>query len=544
MTRTAARALVDTLVAHGVDRVFCVAGESYLPVLDALVDQPSVDLVTCRHEGPAAFMAVADAKLTGRAGVVLVNRGPGATNAAIALHSAAQDGTPLLLVVGQVRTGDLGRRAFQELEYGRTFGDMAKGVWSVHDGARLAEATARALRVAQAGTPGPVVLVVPEDVFGAPGGDPVPPGRYPPPVPADDDVRRVRDLIAAAQRPVLVAGGRLAPGTAGRLALKAAADRHGLPVLASNKHQDLLDNHDPRYAGHLHIATQAGQRELLAGADLVLAVGTRLDQTTSLNYRWPARSMSLVHVHPDPAALGVQHRPALGLACDPAAFLTRLAAAEPAGVPMAWADKLHAAEQDLAAWPGVTAADGVVFGRAVAELDALTGGELICTVDAGNFTSWVHRHLRFSGRGTLLGISSSAMGFGVPAAVAAALRRPDVPVVAVVGDGGMLMTGTELATAVARRLPLLVLVADNGSYGTIRQHQERAYPGRVIGTDLVNPDFAAMARSFGAYGLSVTDPEQVGPALARALEHPGPSLVHVRTSLTHISAYQRLEAGA
>jgi acetolactate synthase-1/2/3 large subunit len=392
-----------------------------------------------------------------------------------------------------------------------------------------------------------VVLVVPEDVFGQRAPGPLPPapalGCLPAAEPADADVRRVRDLVAAADRPVLIAGGRLAPGEAGRAALRAAADRHGLPVLTSNKHQDLLDNRSPWYAGHLHVATQPAQRELLAEADLVLAVGTRLDQVTSQGYRWPAAPLPdqpLVHVHPDPAVLGALHRPALGLACDATAFLRRFAAAEPAGVAPAWADRLHRAEEELAAWSAVRAPDGVVFGAAVAELSELTGGGLVCTVDAGNFTSWVHRHLRFSGRGRLLGVGSSAMGFGVPAAVAAALRLPGQPVVAVVGDGGMLMTGNELATAVARRLRLTVLIADNGSYGTIRQHQERAYPGRVVGTDLANPDFAAVARAYGAYGEMVSGPDQVRPALARALAHPGPSVVHVRTSLIHISAYQQL----
>lgn len=549
---TAARLLAATLAAHGTDRIFCVAGESYLALLDALVDLPGIDVVTCRHEGSAAFMALADAKLTGRAGVCLVNRAPGATNASIALHSAAQDGTPLLLVVGHVRTSEIGRDAFQELDYSTTFTGLAKNVWTLHDPAHTPEFVARALRVAESGTPGPTVLVVPEDVLDGPS-DATPPTGPWQPAPAHPDPQRLGDaarLLAAARRPLLLAGGRLA-SACGRRAVQVFSEQYTVPVVTSNKHPDLFDNRHPHYAGHLHNGTPERQRLVLDGADLLLAVGTRLDVVTTRGHRLPATPrprQPLVHVYPDAEQLGRVHTPTLGLACDPTVFLTGLTA-EPAGGASApgfatdrrdWAAMLRAVELDRSAWQPHSAPDGVVFGGVIDALDRLTGGDLVLTVDAGSFTSWLFRHLRLSGNGRLLGVASSAMGFGVPGGVAAALRYPGRPVVTVVGDGGFLMTGSELATAVSRGLRLVIVVADNRSYGTIRLHQERAYPHRVMATDLVNPDFARLAEAYGALGLSVQDEDDVIPALRAALGHEGPAVVHVRSSLAWTTASGRL----
>jgi acetolactate synthase-1/2/3 large subunit len=566
---TAARALVATALAHGVDRAFCVAGESYLAVLDALADVPGIDVVTCRHEGSAAFAAVADAKLTGRPALCLVNRGPGAANTCVALHSAWHDATPVVLIVGQVRRGDVGRLAFQELDCATTFAGMSKGVWEVYEPGRVAETMARALRVAVADTPGPTVVVVPEDVFTGPAPAGPLPGWSAVPGPPDPvALARCVDLLAASRRPLLVAGSR-AGTPAARLALRDASRTWDLPVLAANKRQDVFDNLDPYYAGQLTIATQPAQRDLFATADLVLAVGTRLDAVTTLGYTLfdPAGAAGagrvLVHIYPDPAAIGRVYTPDLGLAADPAAFLRALADAGPpagagaapptagppgspaAGSPAAerraWVRRLRAVESAQAVWhPVPAAADGVVFGAVIAELDRLAPPDTVVTVDAGNFTSWIHRYLRMTKERRLLGVASSAMGFGVPGGFGAALRHPDRPVVAIVGDGGFLMTGTELASAVARGCRLVVLIANNASYGTIRAHQERAYPGRVIATDLANPDFAAMARAFGARGLTVDRDDQIELALATALAAAGPTVIDVRTSLEWISAYQRL----
>lgn len=542
-----ASTLVASLRAHGVDSVFCVAGESFLAVLDELLDQPDIDVVTCRHEGSAAFMAVADAKLTGRAGVCLVSRGPGAANASIAVHAAWQDATPLVLVVGQVRSGDIGREVFQEIDCGRMFAGFVKASLTLHEPRHTAEFVARAFRIAESGTPGPVVLAVPENLTRQPDPHGSAATRWPesPAAPAPSAVRRVADLLAHAQRPLLIAGGRLS-SAAGRDLVRAVADRHQLAVVTSNKNQDLLDNRHPSYAGHLHNATPEGQLAALDRADLILAVGTRLDETTTRRQRLPrgpVPSQPLVHVYPDAARLGLTHRPTLGLACDPVSFLDSIAALPATGGPhrRAWTDQLHGIEEAKSAWQPCSAPDGVVFGAVVSELDEVTGGDVIVVVDSGTFTSWVYRYLRLTGSGRLLGISSSPMGFGVPAGVAAARRSSGRPVVVVVGDGGFLMNGNELITAVADRLPVIVIVANNNSYATIRRHQERLYPGRPIATDLVNPDFARLADAFGAIGITVTTEPEIRPALRRALGGRGPALLDVRTSLTWITAYHRLD---
>jgi acetolactate synthase-1/2/3 large subunit len=543
---TAARTLVASLVAHGVDRVFCLPGESYLAVLDDLYDRPEIDVVSCRHEASAAFAAVTDAKLTGRAGVCLVSRGPGATNASIAVHAAAQDATPLLVIVGHVPAADIGRGVFQELDCGQAFGGMAKASWVLHHPTQAAEFVARAFRVAESGTPGPVVLVVPEDVLEQP--DPVgqPSQRWiaPASVPAEPDAATVLDMLGAAHRPLLIAGGRLS-SPEGRRLLAAAADRHRLPVVTSNKNQDLFDNRHPLYAGHLHNNTQPAQRTAFNQADLVLAVGTRLDDVTTGRHQFPTAPLPrqpLIHVYPDGSRLGLVHRPAMGLTADPVAFLAALAAADPTEPPAdraGWIERLHGIETDKSVWRPQPAADGLAFGAVVTVLDELTGGDVTVAVDSGTFTSWVYRYLRLSGGGRLIGVSSSPMGFGVPAGVAAALRLRR-PVVVVVGDGGFLMTGSELITAVAHRLPLVIVVANNGSYGTIRLNQERVYPGRTIATDLVNPDFVQLARAFGALGLAIEDEVDVEPCMTRALSHGGPVVIDVRTSLSWITAYRRL----
>jgi acetolactate synthase-1/2/3 large subunit len=542
---TAAQELVEALVRGGVDRAFCVAGESYLAVLDALVDAP-VDVVTCRHEASAAFMALADAKLTGRPALCLVNRAPGATNAAIGLHAARQDATPLLLLVGQVETNELGRDAFQELDYARTFSDLAKSVSVLHTPERAAETAGRALASAAARTPGAAVLVVPEDVAGRavapPERRPVEPRPAHVGEPGADELRAVAALLGRAGRPLLLAGSALS-WPEGRRLLREAAERHAFPVVLSNKRQDLFDNLHPHYAGHLTVATRPERTELLAQADLVLAIGTRLDHVTTQRHAFPdapTPTQPLVHVYPDPARVGFTYEADVALACDPVAFLEALVRLPAAPGRRAWVTQLHAAEREEATWREHSADDGVVFGAVVSALDRVAAEDVIVTIDAGHFTSWVHRYFRCTGGRRLLGLAPGPMGFGVPAGVAASLRHPGRQVVTVVGDGGMLMTGGELATAVQRGARLTVVIANNSSYGSIRHHQERAFPGRPIATDLVNPDFAELARAYGALGLTVEADEEIEPALERALAHDGIAVVDVRTSLSWISAYDRL----
>ncbi|MEU7868705.1 thiamine pyrophosphate-dependent enzyme [Dactylosporangium sp. NPDC049140] len=544
---TAATAIVAGLRAHGADRLFCVAGESYLPVLDALHDEPGIDVVTCRHEGSAGFAALADAKLTGRPGICAVSRGPGAANAAIAVHAAAEDGAPLLLLVGGVPLARTEREPFQGLDCARFFGGFAKAVWTLHDPANAGELVARAVRTATAGTPGPVVLVLPEDVLAQPVGEParlVPgaagrvPARAAVPVEVLAEVRR---LLCRAERPLIIAGAAV-DSAEGRTLLRRAAERHDIPVVTANKRQHLLANRHPQYAGHLSNSVPRSQLDALARADLILAVGTRLDNTTTAGRRLPGRQ-PLVHVHPDAQRIGTYHPVAAGCAADPAGFLAELAGWERTGDPhgrAAWSAELHGIEAAQAVWHPVAAGDGVVFGAVVAALDELTGGDATVVVDSGTFTAWVYRHLRFGARGRLVGISSSAMGFGPGAGVAAALRPNGGPTVVVVGDGGLVMNPGELATACERQLDITYIVANNASYGTIRVHQERHYPGRTIATDLANPDFAVLAESFGALGLTAGHPDEIRAYLAKALRHPGPAVLEVRTSLEHVSPSRRL----
>jgi acetolactate synthase I/II/III large subunit len=544
--RTAAQLLVAELVAHGVDRVFCVPGESYLSVLDALYDERSIDVVTCRHESGAGFMAVTDAKLTGRPGVAMVSRGPGATNAAIAVHTAQQDASPLVLLVGQVERRDRGRRAFQEMDYTRTFGDMAKYVVEVHDPARLSEAVAHAFHAATTGAPGPAVVVLPEDMLldEAPY---APRGPQPRPVaePSAQSVARAAALLAEAERPILIAGTRFAQPEA-RAVLRRAAEAWGVPVALSFRQQDLLDNAHPLYAGHLGYMLPRDQVALYQESDLVLAVGTRLGDVTTQGYVFPTAprpKQRLIHVYDDPGVLGAVFATDLAVLADPVAFLAAFAE-HGAGKPgrfAAWAERLHRVPMDMARWEPKEAPDGVVFGAVIDALRRRLGDDAVFVNDAGNFSGWLGRYFPFKASHRLLGPVSGAMGFGVPGAVAAA-RRLGRRVITLVGDGGFLMTGNELATAIQYRLPVTVIVANNNCYGTIRLHQEKFFPGRTIATDLQNPDFARMAEAFGAAAFRIDRTADIERALDGALAADGPSLIDVRTSLEHISAFTTLGA--
>lgn len=498
---TAGELLVETLVAHGLDRVFCVPGESYLGLLDALYARDDIDTVVCRHEAGAGFMALADARLTGRPGVALVSRGPGASNAAIAVHTAQQDGVPFLLLIGQVAARDLRRDAFQEIDYGRMFGGIAKWTAEVADPARLAETLLRALQVATTGLPGPVVLALPEDVLTATvktrAVQPQAPVRA---VPDPADIAQLRSWLHAAQRPLLLAGSLLErPG--GRAALLAFAETWSLPVLASFRRQDLFPNAHPLYAGDMGLQNPASQMALLHQADLLLVLGARLSDITTQNYSFPdpeTRTMRLAHVHADPAAIGTHFATDLAIAAPPDTVLAALGA--PPTPPPDRADWLArlAAERRLITAPRLaTVDDGVPFEAVVDTVARHLPPDAILTLDAGSFAAPAYRSIPFAPPQRLLAPIAGAMGFGIPAAVAAGLREPHRTVICMVGDGGFLMTGGELAVVLERRLPLKVIVSVNGIYGSIRIHQERYYPGRPSGTGFTNPDFTLIGRSFG-----------------------------------------------
>ncbi|MBT3788377.1 MAG: acetolactate synthase [Alphaproteobacteria bacterium] len=541
MSRRAADLLIDCLQQHNLTRGFCVPGESYLPVLDAISSANNFDVITCRHEGGAGFMAVADAKLTGEPGIAFVSRGPGATNASIAVHTAEQDAAPMILFIGQVSRDDLGRGAFQEVDYETTFEDMAKWVHTIVDPETLPEVIAAAVRIAKTPTQGPVVIVLPEDMLD----DEVDVQAEPPqavivPAVVDADVAKTADMIAAAERPLVIVGGETAGLKSGLIQM---AETWNLPIVPSFKRQDLFPNEHANFGGYLGYNIPRPQVEIMSEADLIIALGTRLGDATTQGYVLPTApepSQPLIHIYPDPYVPGKVFETALGLVCGSEDFLESLATctpAFPASGRQEWIERLNGHARSLSDWGAKKAPDGIDFGFVIAELQKQISGDAIIATDAGNFSSWLHRHFQFGEKHTLLGAVAGAMGMGVPAAVAAAFRCPERQVVTLVGDGGFMMTGNELATAVQYELPIKILLSDNGAFGTIRTHQEKHFPGRISATALTNPDFAMMANAYGALGIDVSDSDQIGPALSQALEHHGPALINFHSSLEHISAY-------
>lgn len=533
--RTGGELVVDALKRHGVDTVFCVPGESFLPILDALYGVQGIRVVTCRHEHGAAMMAEAFGKLTGRPAVCLVTRGPGACNAAIGVHTAFQDSTPMLLLIGQVERGFIGREAFQEVDLARMFATLAKRAEQVEAGEALPGAMAAALHDALSGRPGPVVLSLPEDVLaGRVDAEAVAPLPVHDPEPDEGLMERLHHRLGDAQRPLLLAGG-------GGWTPEARADLHsfavsnGLPVCCAFRRHDIFANADPLFVGELGIGANPALLARVKAADLVIAVGTRLGEITTQGYTLLPRrgeeaesGPDLVHVYPDAAEPGRVFAVALAIPAGPAAFAA--AAKRLAPVPgersRAWS---AAARADYVADRGKAARGGPLdLHRAMAELDEMLPADAIVSVDAGNFSGWPQRFLTFGGGRRLLGPCNGAMGYAVPAAVAAKLAAPGRCVVACVGDGGFGMTGQELATAVALALPIVVLIFDNGMFATIRMHQERAYPGRPLATGLVNPDFAAVARAYGAYGQTVTRTAEFAPAMQRALASRVPAVLALK----------------
>jgi len=530
VSRTGGQILVDQLVLHGVEVAFGVPGESYLAVLDALHDAP-LRLVACRHEGGAATMAEAHGKLTGRPGICLVTRGPGATHASVGVHTAFQDSTPMLLLVGQVARGTAGREGFQEVDHRAFFGPLAKWATQVEEAARLPEVLARAFAVATSGRPGPVVIALPEDML-AEEAD-VPDARPHRPVAASPGARELeilRERLRMARRPLVVVGEGGWTARAGA-DLMGFAEASAVPVAASFRCQDFVDNRSAAYAGHAGLGMDPALARRIREADLLVAVGGRLGEIPSDGWTLvspPVPRQALVHVHPDPAELGAVFQPALGIVSGLEAFAAALRALppDPAGREELVAEARAEYEANLAhvrELPGALQLAGVM-----AHLRARLPPEAIVACGAGNFTIWAHRYYEFTRYPTQLAPRSGAMGYGVPAALAAKALHPEVPVVCLAGDGDVLMSGQELATAVQEELAVVILVVNNGMYGTIRMHQERRYPGRVVGTDLVNPDFAALARAFGAHGALVERTEDFPAAFDEALACGRPALLELR----------------
>ncbi|ANK13325.1 thiamine pyrophosphate-binding protein [Erythrobacter neustonensis] len=544
-TRSAAALLVDCLAAEGARRIFTVPGESFLAVLDALPDRPEIEIVTCRQEGGAAFMACADGAMnaadgTALPGIAFVTRGPGATNASIGVHVAHQDSQPMILFVGDVARGMQGREGFQEVDFSAFFAPICKWAARIDDPERIPEYIARAHAVAINGRPGPVVLALPEDMLAQPVPASIlsrPQAVRPAQAVCPDAMATLFDLIGNAASPIAIIGGAGWNAKA-RTYFQQFAERIGLPVATAFRRQDAIAPDSPVYAGNLGYGPNPKLLDRVRNADLIIAVGARLGEATTDGYTIPTLEhpgQLLVHIHPDPEELGRVYRTDLALACSVDEF---------AEAAMLWDDSeiiaFDAGADAHAEWrawatpqPSEAALDLAACVSAMR--DALPADTIICN-GAGNFAGWWHRYWRYTAYPGQLAPTCGAMGYGVPAAVAAALHHPERTVVAVAGDGDFLMNGQELATAAQYGANLIVVIIDNGAYGTIRMHQEREYPGRVSATTLVNPDFAALGAAYGAWSVAVETTDAFVAALDDAKQRSGIRLIHVLTDLERIAA--------
>ncbi len=535
--RTGAQILVDQLVIQGTERIFTVPGESFLSVLDALHDCGTIQTVATRQDGSAAFMAEADGKMTGAPGIAFVTRGPGATNASIGVHTAMQDSTPMILFIGDVARDDRDREGFQEVDFTAMFTPLAKWAARIDNAARIPEYIARAFDTASSGRPGPVVLALPEDMLRDLVAALDRPKVIAPAQPlCPNAMMTLTDMLRDATNPIAIVGGAGWDDKA-RYYFAQYAERLGLPVAAAFRRQDNFPNSSPVYAGNLGYGPNPKLVQRIKDADLVLAVGARLGEATTDGYSLITPDhpdQILVHVHPDPDELNHVYRIDLPICAEMDEF------AEQAAL---WQDDLLSfdagkdAHDDYLAWsaPQPTAAQ-LDLGRCVAAMqDQLPADAIICN-GAGNFSGWWHRYWKYGDFPSQLAPTSGAMGYGIPASVAAALRFPDRMVVALAGDGDFMMNGQELATAIQYDANLLVLVIDNGSFGTIRLHQEREYPARLSATSLKNPDFAALAEAYGGWSATVENTDEFAPALNQAMQQNGLRLLHLKTDVEFLTA--------
>ncbi|GGE33179.1 thiamine pyrophosphate protein [Marinicauda pacifica] len=536
--RSGAQHLVDALVAQGTDLAFGVPGESYLAVLDALVDAGDrIRFITCRHEAGAANMAEAYGKMTGRPGICMVTRGPGATHAAIGVHTAMQDSTPMILLIGQVARNMREREAFQEIEYRRFFADQCKWVAEIDDPARVPEFMARAYATAMNGRPGPVVLALPEDMLVETAeAAPVPrvePARA---APSKDAIAEIKARLEVAERPFLLLGGGGWDAAAVNDA-RLFAERNGLPVGCTFRAKDYYDNTRPNYAGDVGIAPNPKLAARVRDSDLVIALGPRLGEMTTSGYTLfeaPVPRQSLIHIHPGAEELGRVFQPALAVNAsigEAARMLKSIRVENPA-----WAGQAEAAHAEFEAFSTpVEVERGVNLSKVFAELSGLVKKDAIVTNGAGNYAAWLHRFFKHRSYRTQLAPTSGAMGYGVPAGVAAKIMAPEREVISVNGDGCFLMCGQELATAMHYGANVIFIVVDNGAYGTIRMHQEREYPNRVSGTDLTNPDFKKFAESFGLYATMIEHEDEFGAAFKRARRAKRPAMIVIRGDIETIA---------
>ncbi len=552
MSRTVGRLLAESLIAHGIDKIWMVPGESFLGLTDALTDIPDqVQLVVCRHEGGAGFMAVADGRMReGRAGVLLVSRGPGISNAMVALHTAYHDATPLVVLCGQVERKDFGRLALQEQDYAKFLSDVTKDVIEVNEPEQASESIARAFHLAESGTPGPVAVILPEDIFDVQTDTALSKPR--PRVYGGaraEDLDRMAAMIAAAERPLIWVGGALANASMATLdQLRQLAEQWVLPVNPTHRRPQLFDAGHPNYGGYMGIRVPKDLVTEMKKADLIVALGERVTDSVSQSYSFPTApdpQLPLIHVWPDANEIGRVFRPELGIVAEPAeiirALLARGAPAD-AAKRKGWVAGLNAIHNRLLAPDWDSMPDGVNFAAVCIEIGKHLANDAVVTSDAGNFSSFIHRYIGFKPGQNFLSSVVGAMGAGVPMAVAASIRNPGRQVVAFMGDGGALMTGNEIATAMQYGGTPVIIISDNKRYGTIGMHHEVRYPNRPYeaAVKLTNPDFAAWARVFGAEGITISTEAEVeaGIAKAFAVKHR-PVVVHVHTSAEQMSAWRR-----
>ena len=553
MTQTVARLLAESLEAHDVDQVYCVPGESYVGLTSALIEKNSIRVIVCRHEGGAGYMAVADGRLRDRAGVAMVSRGPGLSNAMVSLHSAYHDATPVVMLVGQVERKDFGRLALQEQNYSRLLSDVTKQVIEVNEPEQASEAIARAFHLAESGTPGPVAVILPEDIFDAETDAALDPAR--PRVvsaPRPNDLDRLAVMLEAAERPLILVGGALLADAVHNNAvfadLNRLAEQWVLPINPTHRRPQLFDATHPNYGGYMGIRVPPDLIGEMKRADLMVALGERMTDSVSQSYTFPQApkpQLPFVHIWPDPNEVGRVWRPDLGLPCSPYEVikaLLRRGAPTDAVKRRGWVERLNSIHRKLLTKEWEPTPDGVNFAAVVCEVDKHLAPDATVTTDAGNFGSFVHRYIGFRQGQVFLASVVGAMGSGVPMAVAAALRRPNTQVVAFVGDGGALMTGNEIATALQYGANPIMVISDNSMYGTIGMHSYVRYPERpfMAGVRLTNPDFAQWARSFGAEGITIRTEDEIADGIARAFAiKTKPVVVHCLTSAIQMSAWRR-----
>ncbi|AOG11211.1 thiamine pyrophosphate-binding protein [Agrobacterium sp. RAC06] len=531
MKRTGGALVVEALKANGVERVSCVPGESYLAVLDALKDS-GIETLVCRQEGGAAMMADTWGRLTGKPGICMVTRGPGATNASAGLHVAKQDSIPMILFIGQIGRDMKEREAFQEVEYRRAFTEFAKWVGEIDDARRIPEFVTRAFAVATSGRPGPVVLTLPEDMLldevEAPEAKPYTPVEA---HPGPSQIAALGEMLKTAKRPMVVLGGTRW-SEASVAGIQAFAEKFKLPVGCSFRRQMLFDHLHPSYAGDVGIGINPALAREVKEADLLILLGGRFSEMPSSSYTLmdiPYPAQTLVHIHPDPSELGRVYRADLAICAAPEEFVAALASLDAPAAPV-WAERTVTMHAAYVAWstPPKAGPGAVQMGPVMEWIEANTPKDAIFTNGAGNYATWLHRFHRFRAFNTQAAPTSGSMGYGMPAAVAAKQLFPEREVICFAGDGCFMMHGQEFATAIRYDLPIITLVINNSMYGTIRMHQEREYPGRVSATDLTNPDFAALAKAYGGHGETVEKTEDFAPAFLRARASGKPSIIEIK----------------